>query len=124
MSSHGIAVVARRNRRVLLCHKLLVLCVLFPTLISSLPSRFIQHPPPRQRQTHVFVISFISSRVWSSLLFPCQVPPPPPPDALTDRILDVSLNVGYQRLRKALLWNDSKLQAALFDLLVSSVETN
>lgn len=52
------------------------------------------------------------------------MPPPPPPDALTDRILDVSLNVGYQRLRKALLRNDSKLQAAHFDLMVSSVETN
>lgn len=47
------------------------------------------------------------------------MPPPPPPDALTDRILDVPLSVGYQRLRKALLWNDSKLQAALFVLLVS-----
>ena len=29
------------------------------------------------------------------------------------------LKCGYQRLRKALLWNDSKLQAALGDLLVS-----
>eukprot|EP00752_Nemacystus_decipiens_P010484 g9341.t1 len=46
-----------------------------------------------------------------------KVPPPPPPDPLTDGILDVSLKCGYQRLRKALLWNDSKLQAALGDVL-------
>ncbi|CAM9450974.1 unnamed protein product, partial [Ectocarpus sp. 6 AP-2014] len=44
-------------------------------------------------------------------------PLPPPPDPLTDAILDTQLSSGYQRLRKALLWNDSKLQAALVDLL-------
>lgn len=69
-------------------------------------------PPPISDQTS-------GSRILSPPVFSCQVPPPPPPDALTDRILDVPLSVGYQRLRKALLWNDSKLQAALFVLLVS-----
>ncbi|CAN0526573.1 unnamed protein product, partial [Ectocarpus sp. 12 AP-2014] len=44
-------------------------------------------------------------------------PLPPPPDPLTDAILDTQLSCGYQRLRKALLWSDSKLQAALADLL-------
>lgn len=47
-----------------------------------------------------------------------QVPPPAPPPSLGNRVLDVSLKCGYQRLRKALLWNDSKLQAAFADLLV------
>ncbi|CAN0187564.1 unnamed protein product, partial [Laminaria digitata] len=46
-----------------------------------------------------------------------KVPPPPPPKPLENRILDVPINCGYQRLRKALLWNDSKLQDAFSDLL-------
>lgn len=48
-----------------------------------------------------------------------KVPPPPPPPPLKIPSLDVSLNCGYQRLRKALLWNDSKLLAAFCELLVS-----
>lgn len=49
---------------------------------------------------------------------PVKGPPPSPPSApLANPALDVSLSCGYQRLRKALLWNDSKLQAAWNDRL-------
>lgn len=34
----------------------------------------------------------------------------------------MSLKCGYQRLRKALLWNDSKLQDAFHELMVCFLE--
>lgn len=47
-----------------------------------------------------------------------QGTPPPPLPQLEFQFLDAPLKCGYQRLRKALLWNDSKLQAAMSELLV------
>ena len=52
-----------------------------------------------------------------------KTPPPPSPPALAFQALDATLSCGYQRLRKALLWNDSKLQAAWHERLNNSEVT-